>query len=155
MRDEMTLLIDHVRLAQAADTDLRDDVPDELQIDLGGGDGRRDRRPVRHGQRHVRLGFLAEIHGPVPDAPAASLAEAWLAGNVGAAGHHVHGQTGDAQLLVSAPVKEGDLGDRGHLPEQADVVDLPLLQRAGSRHHLGLRRPTHLALDLAHELLDL
>ncbi len=142
MRDEMALLIDHVRLAQAADADLRDDVPDELQIDLGGGDGRRDRRPMRHGQ------IRAPAAGPGPSPHVRP------AGNVGAAGHHVHGQTGHAQLLAPAPVEEGDLGDRGHLPEQADVVDLPLLQGAGNRHHLGLRRPTHLVLDLTHELLD-
>ena len=115
MRDEVPLPINHVGLAQATHADLRDDVPDELEVDLGRGDRRRGGGAVGHGERHVRLRVLAEVHGPVPDASAARLAEARLAGDVGAAGHLVHGQPGDAQLLAPAPVEEGDLGDGGHL----------------------------------------
>src|SRR5262249_45067913 len=37
---------------------------------------------------------------------------------------------------------------------QSKVVDPPLLERGGAGNHLRVRRPAHLALDFADELLD-
>ena len=35
MRDEPAIAVDHIGVAMLADLDLRHDVPDELEIDLG------------------------------------------------------------------------------------------------------------------------
>jgi hypothetical protein len=152
VRDEVALTVDDVRLPQPADADLRDDIPDELQIHLGGGHRRRRRRAVRHRDRHVRLGLFAEVHGAVPDATAARFTKPRVAGKIGPAPHDVHGEPRHAQLLAALSIEIDDFGDRLHLAQQADVVELPLLEGRGNQ--LRLRGPAHLTLDLAHELLD-
>ncbi len=53
---------------------------------------------------------------------------------------------------MPAPTKLHQLGDRRHLAQQADVVEAPLLDRQGGP--LGLRHPTDLVFDVAHEGFD-
>ena len=72
--DEEAVAVDDVGLALVADLDPRDDVPDELEIDVG------DRhRPVVAARakrnRHVRLGLLAEVHRPEPGLAALRVAK--------------------------------------------------------------------------------
>jgi hypothetical protein len=72
--DEEAALVDDVGLALFADADARDDVPDELEVDVCD----RDRTVVDAGpdrDRHVGLGLLAEIDRAEPRLPAARLAE--------------------------------------------------------------------------------
>src|SRR5437660_7302616 len=60
MRDQPSLRVDHIGVAALADLDLRDHVPDQLEIDLG--DAHAGVAPrAGNGQRHIRLGFAAEI----------------------------------------------------------------------------------------------
>src|SRR5262249_13771205 len=60
MRDQSSLRVDDVGMAALADLDLRDHIPDELEIDFG--DAHTGVAPgAGNGQRHVRLGFAAEI----------------------------------------------------------------------------------------------
>ena len=134
-----------------ADLDLRDDVPDQLEIDL------RDTHPgvtpgAGNRERHVGLGLAAEIDRAVVDFMGDRLGELRILGIVGVAADHVHGKARHAQLLAPARIELGKLGDRRHLPEQAQRVETALLER--TRGPRQLRGPTDLALDLADELAD-
>src|SRR5207248_3140511 len=60
--DQLTVAVDDVGVTGPADPDLRDHVPDELQVHLGHGDARVP--TSRHGEGEVRLRLLAEVHGP-------------------------------------------------------------------------------------------
>ena len=59
--------VDDIGIAALADLQRGDDIPDQLQIDLGDGDTGIP-AVARHRQGHVRLGFLAEIDRAEPDA---------------------------------------------------------------------------------------
>ena len=81
MGDQPALRADHIGVAVLADLDLRDHVPDQLQIDLGDADagvlagaGQR--------QRHVGLGLPAEIDRPVIDLVGDGLGEFRVLGEV-------------------------------------------------------------------------
>jgi hypothetical protein len=66
----------------------------------------------------------------------------------------VGGQARHQELQPPVRIELDDLGDGGHVTEQAQEVDLALLARhrgVGERH---LHRPSHLTLDSRHELLD-
>ena len=66
MRDQPAVAVDHIGVAVLADLDLRDHVPDQLEIDLGDADaGLAPRAGER--ERHVGLGFAAEIDRAVID----------------------------------------------------------------------------------------
>ena len=152
MRDEAALRVDHVGLAVLADLDLRDHVPDQLEIDLGDADaGIAPRAGER--QRHVGLGFAAEIDRAVIDLLGHRLGELRLLGEIGLARDHVHGEPRHLELLAAGGVELRQLGDRRHLAQQPQAVEAPLLERA--RRPWQLRRPADLALDLLDELPDL
>jgi len=114
MRDQPSLRIDDVGMTALADFDLRDHVPDELEIDFRDADTRVAPR-AGDGQRHVRLGFAAEIDRPVIDLVRHRFRELGIIGKVGAAGDHVHGQPRDSQPLLAGGVELGELGDGRHL----------------------------------------
>ena len=104
MRDQPALRVDHVGLAVLADLDLRDHVPDQLEIDLGDADaGVAPRAGER--QRHVGLGFAAEIDRAVIDLVGDGLGEFRVLGEVGLAADHVHGEPRHAQLLVAGGIE--------------------------------------------------
>ena len=91
MRDQPALRVDDIGMAALADLDLRDHVPDQLEIDLG--DAHAGVAPrAGNGQRHVRLGFPAEIDRSVIDLARHRFRELGIIGKVGAAGDYVHGQ---------------------------------------------------------------
>ena len=152
MRDQAAGGVDHIGAAVAGEFDLGEHVPDQFQIDLG------DAYPgvaPRAGERqcHVRLRFAAEIDRAVIHLVRHRLSEGRVLGHVVAAADHLHGEPRHFQLLVSARVDLGELGDGRHLAQQPQRVEAALLQRAGRPGQL--RGPADLALDLADELSDL
>ena len=117
MRHQPALRADDIGVAVLADLDLRDDVPDQLEVDLGHGDAAAPAMGHRHGQ--VGLGFLAEVDRPEPHAVGHRLDEGRLLGEVGAAADHVHGQPRDLELLAALAVDLHQLGDGRHLAHAA------------------------------------
>ena len=66
MCDQATVGIDHIGLSMLADLDLRDDIPHELETDLGDADaGVEPSAGERQG--HVGLGFPSEVDWAVID----------------------------------------------------------------------------------------
>ena len=153
MRDQVAVGVHDVGVAGLADLDLRDHVPDELEVDL------RHRHPglvAAAAQRDgdVRLGLLAEVDEAEVGLALLGIAEARVLGEIRPAAHHVHGEAGDAELLLPRRVDVADLGDRRHLAEEAEVVSAPLLHGRRGSHDGRLGRPADLALDFLDELLD-
>ena len=129
MRDQAPHGVDDVGLAALADLDLRHHIPDELEIDLG------DAHAVvathaGHRDGHVGLGVAAEIDRAVIDLVRLGLDELRLLGKIGAAADDVQRRARHADLLPAGRIELGELGDGRHLPQQAQRVDPPLLQRA-------------------------
>ena len=152
MRDQPTLRIHHIGMAALADFDLRDHVPDQLEIHLGHAHA--GIAPgAGYGERHVRLGFTAEIDRPVIDLARHRFRELRIVGKIGAAADHVHRQPRDPQPLLAAGVDLRQLGNGGHLAQQPQCIEAALLDGAGRPRQL--RRPAELALDLLDELADL
>ena len=152
VRDQAALRVDHVGLPVLADLDLRDDLPDQLEVDLGHAHpGVAARAGERQG--HVGLGFAAEIDRAVIDLLRHRLDEFRVLGVVGLAGHHVHGEPRHLELLLAGGIELGQLGDRRHLAQQPQPVEAPRLD--GARRPRQLRRPADLALDRLDELVDL
>ena len=88
MRDQPSLRVDDVGVAALTDLDLRDHVPDQLEVDFG--DAHAGVAPrAGYGQRHIRLGFAAEIDRAVIDLARHCFRELGIIGKVGAAGNHV------------------------------------------------------------------
>jgi hypothetical protein len=145
MCDQAALRVDNVGVAALADLDLRNHVPDQLEIDLGHAHAGIAPRPG-DGQGHIGLGLAAEIDRPVVDLLCRRLGEFRIVGKVAAARHHVHGQARNPQPLLACCVDLGQLGDGGHLAQQPQGIEAALLDRA--RRPRQLRRPAELALDL-------
>ena len=152
MSDEAPLRIDDVSLPALADLDLRYDVPNELEVDLGDAHSGIAARAGER-QRHVRLRLAAKIDRAVIDLVRDRFGEFRLLGEVGLARDHVHRQARDPQLLATGRIELRELGDRGHLAQQPQPVKTPLIDGAGRPGQL--RGPPDLALDLLDELTDL
>ena len=100
MSDQAALGIDHIGARVPDGFDLRQHILDEFQIDLRDADaGVAPRAGER--QRHVRLGFAAEIDRAVIDFVRDGLGECRLFRDIGVAADDVHGQPRDPQLLVA------------------------------------------------------
>src|SRR5712691_11979270 len=152
MRDQAALRVDDVGMAALADLDLRDHVPDQLEIDLG--DAHAGVAPrAGDGERHVGLGFAAEIDRPVIDLARRRFRELGIIGEVGGAADHVHGEPRHPQPLLAGGVDLRELGDGWNLAKEPQPVEAALLDRA--RRPRQLRGPAELALDLLDELADL
>src|SRR6266545_1835245 len=141
------------RQAGHGSLDLRDHVPDELEVYLGHGDASL-LAAAGQGQGHVGLRLLAEIHRPIVDAGRARLDEAGLPREIRLAAEHVHRQPGHPQLLPTLGVQIAELRNGRNLALQAKEIDAPLLESGNTGRQDGLGRPAHLALDLSDELLD-
>ncbi len=152
MGDQPPLRIDHVGVAALAHLDLGDHVPDQLEVDLGDAHAGVAAGASKR-ERHVGLGFAAEIDRPVIDLAGDRLGEFRILGIVRLACHHVHGEPRDPQLLLAGGVELRQLGDGRNLPQQAKPVEPPLLDGAGRPRQL--RGPADLAFDLLDELADL
>ena len=134
MRDEGPVAIDRVGQTRLADLDLGDDLPDELQIDLG---HRHAAAALRHGDGHVRLGLLAEVHRAEVRAAGLGLAELRVLRIVDPAVDHVHGQPRHAQALETLGVEMAQLGDGQQLLQEPDGVHAALLGGGRRRDQLG------------------
>ena len=152
MRDQPALRVDDIGMPMLADLDLRDHVPDQLEVHLGDTHAR-----VAPGagnrERHIRLGLAPEIDWPVIYLARYSLRKLRVVGEVGAAGDHVHGQPRDPQTLFAAGIELRKLGNGGYLAQQPQCIEAALLN--GACRPGQLCRPTELALDLLDELPDL
>ena len=153
MRDQRSVGVHHVGEARLSDLDARDDLPHELEVDLGDGDAA-PRAAGRPRDRHVRLGLLAEIHRAVPGLAAPGLDELGILREVAAGADDVHRETRHPQLLAARRVDPRHLGDRGRLAQQLQVLVAALLDGVRSGSDLRQRGPAELMLDVADVLLD-
>ena len=145
------LRVDDIGVSALADLDLRHHVPDQLEINLGNAHAR-VAPGAGNGERHIRLGFAAEIDRPVIHLVRHRFREPGILGEVDVAADHVHGQPRDPQALFAAGIELRQLGNGGHLAQQPQGIEPALLDR--SRRPRELCRPTELALDLFDELAD-
>ena len=152
MRDEAALRADHIGVALLADLDLRDHVPNQLEVDLGDADPGVAAR-ARDRERHVGLGLAAEIDRAVIDLLRDRFGELRVLRQIEPAADHVHGEARDAQLLLAGRIELRQLGYRGNLAQEAERVEAALLERA--RRPGQLHGPAELAFDLLDELADL
>ena len=151
MGDQLAPAVHDVRVAGGPDPDLGDDVPDELEVDLGDGHARVAAAGDRQGE--VGLGLLPEVHGAEVGPARTRFLEARIGGEIGLAADHVHGEAGHPELLPALRVELTHLGDRRRLALEADEFEAPLLDRLPGAD-LALARPSDLALDVAEERLD-
>ncbi len=153
MGDENSALVNEVRVAGDADSDLRDHVPDRLETDLRRRDLRSALTPG-HRDGEIRLGFVAKIYGSEIRATDARLHEAGILRQVALAADLVRREARHQQLRLTGRIELNDLGDGRHVTEQAEEVDLALLarHRGIAERHLHCR--SHLPLDPLDELLD-
>ena len=77
-----------------------------------------------HGDRHVRLGLVAEVDRAEVGLARSGLLEARVAGEVDAAADRVHRQPRHPKLLVAGRVEIADLGDRGRPAQQPRTYSL-------------------------------
>jgi len=114
MRNQPALRIDNIRMPPLAHLDLRDHVPDQLQIDLG--DAYTGVTSCScNSERHVGLGFAAEIYRAIIHLSRRRFCELGILRKVGTARHHIHGQTRYAQPLLATGIELSQLGDGWHL----------------------------------------
>ena len=151
VRDQPALRVDHIGMTALADLDLRDHLPDQLEIDFGDAHAGIAARTGER-QRHVGLGFAPEIDRAVVDLLGDRLGELRVLRVVGLARHHVHRKPRHPQLLLALGIELGKLRDRRHLPQQAQTVEPAGLDGAGRPGQLG--GPADLALDALDELVD-
>ncbi len=152
MRDQPPLRADDIGVAVLADLDLRDNVPDQLEVDFGHAHARVAAR-ARDGERHVGLRLPAEVDRAVIDLARHGFGEFRVVRIVGAAADHVHGEPRHAQPLLAAGIELRQLGDGRDLAQEPQGIEPPLLDRAGRPRQL--RRPPELAFDFPDELADL
>ena len=151
MRNQPSLGADDIGMPTLADLDLRNYVPDQLQIDLGNADpgilagaGQR--------QRHVGLGLAAEINRAIVDLAGDGFGEFRILGKVEPAVDHIHGKPRDPQPLLAGRIHLRQFGNGGHLAQQPQRVEPALLDRAGGPWQLG--GPAQLAFNFLDELTD-
>src|SRR5262245_447433 len=145
MSEQPTVGIYHIRVSMFADPDLRDHIPDELEIDFGNADARvAPRSRECHGD--VGLGLDSKIYWAIEDFIGESTDKSRLRGAIDLASHHVYGKARDLQLLPARGVKQRNLGDSWDLAQQAQGLQPALRDAAGVPRHL--RGPSHLALDV-------
>ena len=80
------------------------------------------------------------------------LSEAGVLGEVGAPADLIHRDPRQAQLLLAARIKHGNLGDSGSLAQEPQAIEPPLLHLA--QRPRQLHGPADLASDLVDEVAD-
>src|SRR5215468_2454301 len=93
MRDQAPLVVDHVSLPVLANLDLRNHVPNELEVDLGNTHAGVSSDPGEC-ERHVRLRFAAEIDWTEVDLLGHRVGEFRFMGKIDMTADHVHGELG-------------------------------------------------------------
>ena len=130
MGDQLVVRIHHVRIAGAPGADARHHVPDRPDVDFGHRDlGRSLVR--RHGHRDERLGLVPEVSRAEIDLFRFRPEELGRVGKILTASHRVEREARRAQLLLAGEIQMADLGDRRHVAQQAQEVDLALFREGG------------------------
>ena len=150
--DQPALAANHIGPATAADMDLADHIPDVREVHFGNADAG---FPACAGdrQRHERLAATPEIDGPVVDLVGDGCLEFVFGGKIDVAADPIHGLPRDAQLLPPLVIQQRQLGDRRHLTQQPDAVELALLHGRDGPGQMG--GPAEIAFDLPDELGNL
>ena len=151
MRDEAAARVDHVGVALPSHLDQRDDLPDPLQVHLG------DRHPgvgprPRDGDRHVRLGVVAEADRPVVDLVPARLDELLVAREIRAAVDDGRQPARQPEALAARQIDLHQLADGRRLLHQPEAVEFSLRHRIGGPRQL--HRPAQLLFDRVDESFD-
>jgi hypothetical protein len=149
--DEEPVAIDDVGLAFLADLDPRYDIPDELEVHVGDRHGALIAARA-NGDRHVRLGLLAEVDRPEPRRSAPRALECGLLRAILARAQLVHSEPRHGDLLDAVAVGLRDVGDFRRLPQELQEFDAAQLDVP--RVELRQRRVRQLAFDLLDVLLD-
>src|SRR5262249_50751605 len=152
MRNKMTLRVDHVGAPLFAHFDLRHEIENELQIDLGNADSGIAKAAGKR-NRHVRFGFATKIDRPIVNFICHRIYEAGVVGKIGIAANLVHFNARNAQLFMAASIELYEFGDGGYLAEQTRSIKLELFGGARGLRHLS--GPTQLAFDLPDEAANL
>jgi hypothetical protein len=149
--DQEAVAVDDVRLALVADLDPRHDVPYELEVDVG--DRHRAVVAARaDGDRHVRLGFLAEIHRPEPGLAPPRVTKRRLPPAIPARVDGIHAQPRDGELLATRGTELRDIGDLRRLAQELQELDPAQFHVGGVE--LRQRRELELLLDRPDILFD-
>ena len=134
-----------------ADLDPRDDVPDELQVDVGDRHGSvLASRTNRDG--HVRFGLFAEVHGPEPRLPSFRVAERRFLRTILAGSHVVHAEARHCDLLAAGGIQLRNVRDLRRLAQELEELDPA--QFGVARIQLRQRGVLELLFDPANVLLD-
>ena len=151
MRDQPPLPVDDIGLTTLADLDLGDNVPDQLEIDLGDGDaGIAPRAGER--QRHVGFQLAPEIDRAVIDLVGDGLGEFRVFRVIDLAADNVHGEPRHPQLLVAGGIELGSSVIAGTWRRSRTPSKRRCIERAGRPGQLS--GPADLRLDLPNELAD-
>src|SRR5262249_36541446 len=142
--------VDDKRMAVLADLDLRDHVPDQLEVYLGDGDAALSAVTLCHGE--VGLAFLVELDGAKVNPFRHRFDECRVVRAVGPAANDIWGNPRHAQLLAALAVNLGQLCDGRNNAQQADIVEVPLF--VGQFCPLSLGHPPELRFDLTHAGFD-
>ena len=113
MRDDAALAIENVADAALADFQCPHKVPDKLEIDLDNAHASVSPRAGER-ERHIRLGFAAQIDRAVVDPVRHRLSEFGVLRVIDLLADHVRAKPRDAQLLLSGGIELGKLGDGRH-----------------------------------------
>ena len=170
MGEQAASRVQHVGVAAFADLDLRDQLEDGFQVDLGDRDLDRV-GPHRDGEGDVGLRPVPEVHGTDVRLPGSRLHEDRGPREVVLAADRVELQAGHSELFLARDVEVADLGDGRDVAQEPQKVQLALLGQGRAQSlaegqppaadpgrrgivGCGLRRLAHLTLDVLHELLD-
>jgi hypothetical protein len=126
MRDQPALRVDDIGVPVLADLDLRDHIPNQLEIHLSNTHAR-VAPGAGNGERHIWLGLAPEIDWPVIYLARYSFRKLRVIREVGSAGDDIHGQPRDPQTLFAAGIELCKLGNGRHLAQQPQGVEAALL----------------------------
>src|SRR6185436_14593222 len=126
----------------------------EFQIGLDGDDARILAVTAGKCNRHVGLGLLAEINRTEVSAVTSGFSEYRIERKILPAACDVHRQAGYPQLLVTALVEVAHFGDGRHLAQKPQRIEPALSGRRCIWRPRRLSYPSHLVLQIAHEVLD-
>src|SRR6476660_7411350 len=122
MRNKTPISVHHIGATMTREFNLRQDVPDEFQVDLRDTHASIAAR-ARKRQRHVGLGFPPEVYWAVVHLVRYRFGESRLRGHVLAAADNFHREARYFQLLMSRGVYFGELCDRRHLSQQSQCIE--------------------------------
>ena len=151
MGDEFPGMVQHEGLSGLADVDGGNDIPNELQIDLG------DRRACARtyagdGDGHKWFGAAMQRDRSPPEALRPRADKSWIGGMIDPAHFDIGICARYAKPLTARAVDKHRLDDRGGLAHQSKHVDaVAVVETLAPR---GLDRPIHLAGNPVEELLN-